>query len=188
MDSFEIIKTEHFCFRLIEEKDYQLYYKLLLDEPEVQWIYREDIGEKLKKDMLDSFMSFYWSPLIERKERETYTIFLKDTTEFIGEISLYYNQYLRQEIGISILNVFRGKGIGSAIIEEWTRWLAYNREIHQVDIHVDKENIASRKCIKKLGADYICDDGDQYYRLDIPVINKDSKLKNEEKEWIEKYM
>ena len=33
-----------------------------------------DMEEKLRKDMLDAMMAFYWSPLIEGKERETYTI------------------------------------------------------------------------------------------------------------------
>lgn len=68
-------------------------------------------------------------PLIEGKERETYTIFLKDTVEFVGEISLYHNKYSRMEIGVSILKKYRGQGIGKAIIKEWSMWLADDRAL-----------------------------------------------------------
>ena len=42
-----IIKTEHFSFRIINANDYDLYYKLMLDEPEIQWVFQvDDIKEK----------------------------------------------------------------------------------------------------------------------------------------------
>ena len=163
-------ETEHFIFRLISSVDYGLYYKLMLDEPVLQWIFREDMEEKLRKDMLDAMMSFYWSPLIEGKDRETYTIFLKDTTEFVGEICLYCNENSRPEMGISILKDYRGQGIGTAIIKEWSAWVANNRGVQQLDIHIDEDNLASRKCFERLGADYIGDDGSRYYRLNIPIL------------------
>lgn len=163
-------ETEHFTYRLICADDYGLYYKLMLDEPVVQWIFREDMEEKLRKDVLDAMMSFYWSPLIEGKERETYTIFLKGTTEFVGEICLYRNENSRLEMGISILKDYRGQGIGKAIIKEWSTWVVNNRGVQQLDIHIDEDNLASRKCFERLGADYIGDDGSRYYRLNIPIL------------------
>ncbi len=165
-----MFETEHFKFRIICAEDYELYYKLMQDEPVVQWIFQEDMEEKLRKDMLAAMMSFYWSPLIEGKERETYTIFLKGTTEFVGEICLYCNENSRPEIGISILKDYRGKGIGKAIIKEWSTWVANNRGVQQLDIHIDEDNMASRKCLERLGADYIGDDGSMYYRLNIPIL------------------
>lgn len=92
--------------------------------------------------MLDAMMSFYWRPLIEGKERETYTIFLKGTAEFVGEICLYNNENSQPEMGISILKEYRGQGIGRAIIKEWSAWVA----------------------------DYIGMEGGRYYRLAIPVL------------------
>ena len=62
-----MFETEHFVFRMISEADYELYYKLMLDKPAVQWIFREDMEDKLRKDMLDAMMSFYWRPLDRRK-------------------------------------------------------------------------------------------------------------------------
>lgn len=165
-----MFETEHFKFRIICAEDYGLYYNLMLDEPVVQWIFREDMEEKLRNDMLDAMMSFYWSPLIEGKERETYTIFLKDTAEFVGEICLYRNENSRPEMGISILKNYRGQGIGVEIIKEWGAWVASNRGVPQLDIHIDEDNMASRKCLERLGADYIGDDGGRYYRLNIPIL------------------
>lgn len=162
--------TEHFEFRTIIADDYALYYRLMMDEPVVQWVFGEDMEEKLRKDILDAVMSFYWSPFIEGEERETYTIFLKDTTEFVGEICLYRNKNSRLEMGISILKDYRGQGIRMAVIREWSAWMANNRGVPQLDIHIDEDNVASIKCLERLGADYIGNDGSRYYRLSIPVL------------------
>ena len=170
MVDLSIFETEHFIFRIIDADDYGLYYKLMLDEPVVQWVFREDMEEKIRKDMLDAMMSFYWSPLIEGKERETYTIFLKGTTEFVGEICLYRNENSRPEMGISILEDYRGQGMGKAIIKEWCTWIANNKNVKQLDIHIDEDNVASIKCVEGLGAEYIGNDGSQYYRLKIPIL------------------
>lgn len=115
-------------------------------------------------------MSFYWSPLIEGKERETYTIFLKGTIEFVGEICLYLNDNSRLEMGISILKDYRGQGLGKAIIKEWCTWIANNKTVKQLDIHIDEDNVASIKCVEGLGAEYIGNDGGRYYRLKIPIV------------------
>ena len=49
MGDVSIFETEHFIFRIISEDDYDLYYKLMLDEPVVQWVFREDMEEKINK-------------------------------------------------------------------------------------------------------------------------------------------
>ena len=73
-------------------------------------------------------------------------------------------------MGISILKEYRGKGIGRAIIKEWSAWVADNRGVQQLDIHIDVDNMASRKCLEGLGADYIGKEGSRYYRLAIPIL------------------
>ena len=50
MVDVSIFETEHFIFRIINADDYGLYYKLMLDEPVVQWVFREDMEEKLRKE------------------------------------------------------------------------------------------------------------------------------------------
>ena len=48
--------------------------------------------------------------------------------------------------------------------------MADNRGVQQLDIHIDEDNMASRKCLEGLGADYIRMEGSRYYRLAIPVL------------------
>ena len=48
--------------------------------------------------------------------------------------------------------------------------MANNRGVQQLDIHIDDDNMASRKCFERLGADYIRNDGSRYYHLSIPIL------------------
>lgn len=163
----DMMTGEQFCFSPISDADYELYYQLLMDEPIIQWIHEEDMSEKMKKDILNTMMSFYWTPL--KTEKETYSVFMRETKDFIGEICLYQNKYNRPEMGISILKKFRGRGNGQAIIKEWSMLIAENKGISQLDVHIEEGNVESQRCMERLGAQYIANDGDRYYHLDIPI-------------------
>ena len=129
--------TDKFCFRVISQLDFEYYRSLFLDVSIIQWIFEDDMKEQQRENLLNSQMNFYWDTLMYRKNSITYSVFGKDSLEFIGEICLYRNDEELFEMGISILKKFRNRGIGRTIINEWSQWLAETKGIMQLEIHID---------------------------------------------------
>lgn len=171
MNVNSMFESKHFKFRTICKEERELYYKLMLDEPDTQDILYQEMKEDLREKMLGALMAFYWSSLTERSNSVTYTILLKPADEFVGQVTLYMNKKSHLEIGISIMKKFRGRGIGQLIVKEWTTCLTDCGDIatQEVDLHIDESNLASRKCFESLGAKYISNANSRYYRLTIPI-------------------
>lgn len=93
-----MFESKHFKFRTICKEDRELYYKLMLDEPDTQDILHQEMKEDLREKMLGALMAFYWSSLTERSNSVTYTIILKPADEFVGQVSLYMNKKSHLEI------------------------------------------------------------------------------------------
>jgi RimJ/RimL family protein N-acetyltransferase len=91
---------------------------------------------------------------IEQKENSTILVAEKDNKNLVGFLMAVGGNAKRIKhsayIVMGILNEYRGKGIGTKLIEELERW-AFNHNIHRLELTVVTCNEAALSLYRKMG-------------------------------------
>lgn len=150
----EKVETERLILRRFKEDDVKAIYETWLSDPEVSkymiWNYQEDIEDTKK----------WLQKCIEKYKNDNiynWGIELKETNNLVGSISANKSENDEEcyEIGYTIGRRYWGNGYATEALKKVTEYLIKEVGIRKFLCRYAKENIASKKVIKKVGFEYL---------------------------------
>lgn len=139
------MNTERLIIQPLAESDTNFIYELLNSEGWIKYI-----GNRNIKSLEDATA---YIRRIENNHNTTYwTVFLKETKEAIGIITLIKRDYLDyQDIGFAFLPAYSHKGYAYEATLATLKYLSTNQPFEKIGAITIRENVSSIKLIKRLG-------------------------------------
>lgn len=146
--SNSIVTTARLVIRKIEDGDRNLISHLAQESPEYEFF-----STYPKIDMRDSLCDFFWE---EANRSDLYygMIFLKDSGEFIGEVSMQHIDQPLPELGVELLSAYQNQGYGPEAMIAFCNWYSETYGLREVKARIRDENAHSIHVVEKLGGKY----------------------------------
>jgi [ribosomal protein S5]-alanine N-acetyltransferase len=140
------MKSQRLLYKKINKRDKTRYIHQVMTDNVMRYITGGGLSLEKAQKRFDEALAFSSS----KRKFGIFTVWLKDTGEYIGLARLKLEEDRSVEIGYNLLEAFWGQGYGTEIGKTL---MAFLKEIDCTDIYalVEMENIASRKILENLG-------------------------------------
>lgn len=157
-----MIKTERFTLRLLTKEDAtQKYQNWLLDSESQRFIINSSHHDLVQ-------IRNYIAERENREDVKFFGIFLRDTSEHIGNIKF---EPINTAANTAVLGIlvgereWRGKGVAGEVINAACHWLLHEKNIFKFFLGVNPDNLAARRAYEKIGFRHYDTDADGSLRM-----------------------
>jgi [ribosomal protein S5]-alanine N-acetyltransferase len=139
--------SERLILKKVEEQDRAHYVPQVMIDNVMRYITGKGLSEKEAHERFDLALDFG----LINPDFGIFSVWLKDTSTYIGLARMKLDDDDSVEIGYNILEDFWGKGYGFEIAKTLMDFLILKTENRNIYALIEPENIGSVKIVEKLG-------------------------------------